>query len=101
MTVCMEKVSEILECYYPNQVIQGLFLQVHSSYFHNCTKEEVLLEDAPQWLVITLTLIPVSLIPILTYLVVWKSKVQEWDLLDLHHHNYAKENIVNEWKKES
>lgn len=73
----MEIVSQILGCYYPNQAIQALFLQVHTRYFHNCTKEELLFEDAPQWLVITLTLIPVSLIPMLTYLVVWKSKVQD------------------------
>ncbi|XP_026206462.1 receptor activity-modifying protein 1-like [Anabas testudineus] len=77
MTLCMEGMSQAVRCYYPNQDIENLFLDVHSSYFKNCTKEELQFEDAPKWLVITLTLIPVSLIPILTYLVVWKSKVQE------------------------
>ncbi|XP_028991331.1 receptor activity-modifying protein 1-like [Betta splendens] len=77
MTVCMENVAFIFHCFYPNQAIQGLFLSVHSSFFQNCTKQEVVLEDAPQWLVVTLTLVPVGLIPVLTYVVVWKSNVPE------------------------
>lgn len=77
MTVCIEGLALIFHCFYPSRASQDLFLSVHSSFFHNCTKEEVVLQDAPQWLVVTLTLVPVSLIPVLTYVVVWKSKVQE------------------------
>ncbi|XP_044035512.1 receptor activity-modifying protein 1-like [Siniperca chuatsi] len=77
MTVCLEKLSDIVNCYYPNPNIQDFFLYIHSYYFQNCSKEELLLVDAPQGVVIALTLIPVSLIPVLVYLVVWKSKVHE------------------------
>uniref|UniRef100_UPI0037E787CB receptor activity-modifying protein 1 n=1 Tax=Semicossyphus pulcher TaxID=241346 RepID=UPI0037E787CB len=77
MTVCLEMVSDYLGCYYPNPNIQDFFLKIHSHYFHNCSTEEHLLVDAPQTLVIALTLIPISFIPLLVYLVVWKSKVQE------------------------
>lgn len=78
MALCLEFLSHQVSCYYPNPDIQGFFVYMHSLYFRNCTvEEEVLLEDAPHELVVALTLVPVSLIPILVYLVVWKSKVQE------------------------
>ncbi|XP_041671560.1 uncharacterized protein LOC121528271 [Cheilinus undulatus] len=77
MTLCLEKLSNLVGCYYPNPNIQDFFIEIHSYYFHNCSNEELLLVDAPQSLVIVLTLIPVSLIPVLVYLVIWKSKVQE------------------------
>ncbi|XP_039990516.1 receptor activity-modifying protein 1-like [Xiphias gladius] len=77
MTSCLENLCQMVDCYYPNPDIQDFFLYIHSYYFHNCTKEDLPFEDAPHELVMALTLIPVSLIPILVYLVVWKSKVQE------------------------
>ncbi|XP_069579478.1 receptor activity-modifying protein 1-like isoform X2 [Brachyistius frenatus] len=74
MTHCLEIVAHKVNCFFPNPEIQQFFLAIHSRYFQNCTKsEELLLEDAPQGLVIALTLIPVSFIPVLVYLVVWKS----------------------------
>ncbi|XP_029977790.1 receptor activity-modifying protein 1 [Sphaeramia orbicularis] len=77
MTICVENWSYLCHCFFPNQNIQEFFLEVHSYYFQNCPKEEFELEDAPQWLVVTLTIVPVSLIPALVYLVVQKSKEQE------------------------
>ncbi|XP_028286994.1 receptor activity-modifying protein 1 [Parambassis ranga] len=76
LTVCLERLSHLTGCFFPNPQIQDFFLYIHSIYFKDCTEEELVLEDAPHGLVITLTLIPVSLIPILVYMVVWKSKVQ-------------------------
>ncbi|XP_062269845.1 receptor activity-modifying protein 3-like [Platichthys flesus] len=77
LTRCLEKLSNLTDCFYPNQDTQDFFIFIHSKYFHNCSNEELLFEDAPHWLVMVLTLIPVSIIPVLVYLVVWKSKVQE------------------------
>ncbi|XP_035514235.1 receptor activity-modifying protein 1-like [Morone saxatilis] len=77
MTVCLEKLSNLIGCYYPNPIIQEFFVQIHSEYFKNCAEEELLHPDAPHGVVITLTLIPVCLIPVLVYMVIWKSKVQE------------------------
>lgn len=74
MTFCLEELSVMVDCYYPNPIIQDFFLSIHSYYFHNCSNEDY---DAPQGLVMALTLIPVSIIPVLVYLVVWRSKVQD------------------------
>ncbi|XP_063748527.1 receptor activity-modifying protein 2-like isoform X2 [Eleginops maclovinus] len=75
LTLCLEDLSNGFSCYYPNPTIQELFLTIHSKFFINCTTEKIPFEDAPQGLVIALTLIPVSIIPVLVYLVVFKSKV--------------------------
>lgn len=83
MTKCLEFVSKKLYCFYPNPDTQDFFLYVHSLYFHNCSKEEVHLEDAPKGLVVTLTLIPISLLPLLLYLMVWKLSVASTPT-DLH-----------------
>ncbi|KAK1882058.1 Receptor activity-modifying protein 1 [Dissostichus eleginoides] len=80
LTTCLEQLIDFMDCYYPNPTIEELFLTIHTMYFNNCSMEIPLedpLEDAPQGVVIALTLIPVSLIPVLVYLVVFKSKVQE------------------------
>lgn len=78
MTECLEGVSYMLGCYYPHPRIQEFFLEIHSHFFYNCTEEETPFVDAPHGLVVALTLIPVSLIPILVYRVVWNSKVLRW-----------------------
>lgn len=77
MTLCLEELSNMVSCYYPNPDIQDFFLEMHALYFHNCSQGELLLQEAPDGLAIGLTLIPVSLIPALVYLVVRKSKVQD------------------------
>ncbi|KAM7370388.1 hypothetical protein PAMP_009941 [Pampus punctatissimus] len=77
MTICLERLSSIVNCYYPNSNIQDFFREIHLYYFHNCSTEEQPFMDAPHGLVVVLTLIPVSLIPVLVYMVVWKSKVQD------------------------
>ncbi|XP_037546893.1 receptor activity-modifying protein 1-like [Nematolebias whitei] len=73
LTVCLETLTAMVDCYFPNRDIQDFFVHIHSSFFHNCTEEEEdLCEDAPTSLVVALTIIPVSFIPVLVYLVVWK-----------------------------
>uniref|UniRef100_A0A3P8T4D1 Uncharacterized protein n=1 Tax=Amphiprion percula TaxID=161767 RepID=A0A3P8T4D1_AMPPE len=79
MTVCLEEVSHLVGCYFPNPDIQDFFLFIHSTYFQNCSKGEggeEFLEDAPHGLVVLLTIVPVGFVPVLVYLVVWKSKGQ-------------------------
>ncbi|KAG7507032.1 receptor activity-modifying 1-like [Solea senegalensis] len=77
VTTCVERLTVLVDCFYPNTYTQEFFLSVHAHYFQNCVKDELVFEDAPHWVMTVLTLIPVSLIPILVYLVIWKSKVQE------------------------
>lgn len=73
LTHCLETISEFFNCFYPNSDTQEFFLHVHSLYFHNCSREEFHMEDAPDSLVVALTLIPISLIPVLVYLLLWSS----------------------------
>nr|XP_057924472.1 uncharacterized protein LOC131126207 [Doryrhamphus excisus] len=75
MTLCLEALAHWAGCFYPNANIQDFFLLVHSSYFLQCSGEERHLEDAPYWLSVALTLGTVAVIPVLVYLVGWRSKV--------------------------
>ncbi|XP_024141354.1 receptor activity-modifying protein 3 isoform X1 [Oryzias melastigma] len=72
MTLCVEMVTNLVGCYFPNSDVQELFLFLHSNYFHNCSEEQQF-ADAPQSVVLTLTIAPVSLIPVLVYLVIRRS----------------------------
>ncbi|CAL8282170.1 unnamed protein product [Merluccius merluccius] len=76
LTTCMEYLSSILNCYYPIASVQTFFLHVHNQYFLTCSQEELLF-DAPHAVVVVLTLVPVTIIPLLVYLVVWKSNGRE------------------------
>ncbi|XP_056153200.1 receptor activity-modifying protein 1-like isoform X2 [Lampris incognitus] len=77
MSKCMERLTDLVGCYFPNPNVQDFFVEIHSTYFQNCSEEKLLLSDAPHGVVVVLTLIPVSLIPVLVFLVVWKSKIRE------------------------
>ncbi|XP_048088419.1 uncharacterized protein LOC125287054 isoform X2 [Alosa alosa] len=74
LSECMEELSDFLRCYYPNQQTQEFFVGVHEEYFQACQEEE---EDLPPGLVLALTLLPVSLVPALVFMVVWKNNVRE------------------------
>ncbi|XP_041829435.1 uncharacterized protein LOC121632231 [Melanotaenia boesemani] len=73
LTICLEELTKVTGCYFPNPDIQDYFLSIHSTYFQNCTKEEDEPEDAPHSVVVMLTIIPVGLLPIVVCLVVWRS----------------------------
>lgn len=77
MTICLEEVSQVLGCYYPNPDIQDFFIYIHSLYFQDCSSQDPLETDAPRSMVIVLTLIPVTIIPVLVYVVVRKSEFQD------------------------
>ncbi|XP_060777093.1 receptor activity-modifying protein 1-like isoform X2 [Neoarius graeffei] len=72
---CSEICAARAHCYYPNAVAQELFVDVHKQYFNLCGTKEDVLPDAPARVVLVLTLLPVSVIPILVYMVIWKSSV--------------------------
>lgn len=78
LTMCLEISAGACKCYYPNAVVQDLFVKVHKDYFSSCGIKEDALPDAPSGVVLILTLLPVSIIPILVYMVIWKSSVSDW-----------------------
>ncbi|PWA21356.1 hypothetical protein CCH79_00003233, partial [Gambusia affinis] len=57
LTVCVELVTGLSDCYFPNTDVQDFFVYIHSTYFQNCTEIEELLKDAPTSLVVALTII--------------------------------------------
>ncbi|CAL8259359.1 unnamed protein product [Arctogadus glacialis] len=73
LSSCLEELCAMLDCYYPNPTVQEFFLLRHATYFLHCPEEGAALPDAPHALVVVLTLGPVSLIPLLVYLVIRKS----------------------------
>ncbi|XP_059892591.1 uncharacterized protein LOC132446354 [Gadus macrocephalus] len=73
LSSCLEELCAALDCYYPNPTVQEFFLLRHATYFLHCPEEGAALPDAPHALVVVLTLGPVSLIPLLVYLVIRKS----------------------------
>ncbi|XDV47886.1 hypothetical protein PO909_017429 [Leuciscus waleckii] len=76
LTECMELVSSVLRCYYPNRVVEQLFVRIHQQYFSLCSDEEDL-SDAPAGVVLVATLLPILLIPFIVYVVVWKSSLRD------------------------
>uniref|UniRef100_A0A4W4FEV7 Si:ch73-334d15.2 n=1 Tax=Electrophorus electricus TaxID=8005 RepID=A0A4W4FEV7_ELEEL len=77
LTMCMENGCGIAGCYYPNAIVQKMFLNVHEQYFSSCALEEEPLRDPPPGVLVTLTLLPISVIPILVYVVIWKSSIRD------------------------
>lgn len=75
----MENSAKLAECYYPNAVVQEIFVKVHQQYFTECPTREEILPDAPASVVLMLTLLPVSVIPALVYIVIRKSSVIDWE----------------------
>lgn len=79
MAECLERLSQILHCFYPNPYTQNFFVAMHSEYFSQCTVEEEHeeIEIIDEKIMITLILVPVGIVPILVYMVIRNSKVQE------------------------
>ncbi|KAM9488900.1 receptor activity-modifying protein 1 isoform 3-T3 [Clarias gariepinus] len=73
LTHCLEKITTYAKCYYPNAAVQEMFVEAHKKYFSSCSTKEDNLPDAPAKVVLVLTLLPVSVIPILVYIVIRKS----------------------------
>ncbi|XP_057178151.1 receptor activity-modifying protein 3-like isoform X2 [Triplophysa rosa] len=76
LTECLERTSRVARCYYPNRVVEQLFVAIHQRHFHSCSDEEEL-PDAPAGVVLAATLLPIILIPFIVYVVVWKSSLRD------------------------
>nr|XP_047904967.1 receptor activity-modifying protein 3 isoform X6 [Anser cygnoides] len=73
-TQCTEHEAFYASCFWPNPLVEGFITRIHKQFFSNCTSEEVLWEDPPDEILITLILIPVMLTCAMITLVVWCSK---------------------------
>ncbi|KAA0705165.1 hypothetical protein E1301_Tti024105 [Triplophysa tibetana] len=62
LTDCLETMSMFALCFYPNRVVEGLFLATHQQYFHSCNDEDEL-PDAPAEVVLAAPCCPSSSFP--------------------------------------
>ncbi|XP_016092560.1 receptor activity-modifying protein 1 isoform X1 [Sinocyclocheilus grahami] len=76
LTECIEFICSALGCFYPNRVVEQLFVRIHQQYFSSCNNEEDL-PDAPAGVVLVSTLLPILLIPFIVFIVVWKSSLRD------------------------
>ncbi|KAG7216764.1 hypothetical protein INR49_021162 [Caranx melampygus] len=73
-TLCTETKSNIVDCYWPNPLVERYIIRVHKHFFSNCTMEQVVWVDPPDDTLTILILIPIFLTMAMIALVVWCSK---------------------------
>nr|XP_015810423.2 receptor activity-modifying protein 3 [Nothobranchius furzeri] len=73
-THCTETKSHIVNCYWPNPLVESYIIRIHKHFFSNCTMEHVIWVDPPDDTLTILILIPVFLTLAMIALVVWCSK---------------------------
>ncbi|KAM9839314.1 receptor activity-modifying protein 3 [Aulostomus maculatus] len=73
-TVCTEKKSIDVQCYWPNPLVESYIIRIHKHFFSNCTMEQVVWVDPPDKTLTILILVPVFLTLAMIALVVWCSK---------------------------
>lgn len=66
-----------MDCYWPNQIIDSFFMQIHRIYFHDCPLTGRLLHDPPASILAPFIAVPVLVTLLMTALVVWRSKRTE------------------------
>ncbi|KTF95017.1 hypothetical protein cypCar_00022158 [Cyprinus carpio] len=71
-TVCTESVADCLLIPWPNQLVENLFVDIHTTYFQECPTEA--LKDPPPSIILALVMTPICLIPVMVVLVVLKTK---------------------------
>lgn len=73
-TLCTETKSQIVDCYWPNPLVERYIIHIHKHFFSNCTIDQPLWIDPPDDTLTILILIPVFLTLAMIGLVVWCSK---------------------------
>ncbi|XP_029429463.1 receptor activity-modifying protein 1-like [Rhinatrema bivittatum] len=73
LTNCTEFIAEAMACIWPSPEVETFFLQIHMEYFAKCSPTLILYGDPPASQIITMTLVPICLMPLVLYLIVWKN----------------------------
>lgn len=69
---CTQAASEYCRWYWPNQVVQELFLYIHAEYFINCTTESTeIVDETPATALVAMVLLPICLIPVMLTPLLW------------------------------
>ncbi|XP_054479533.1 receptor activity-modifying protein 1-like [Anoplopoma fimbria] len=77
LTNCTYQVALRMDCFWPNQIVDRLFMQVHRTYFHDCALTGRLLHDPSTSILAPFIVVPVLVTLLMTALVVWRSKRTE------------------------
>lgn len=74
---CTFQVALRLDCFWPNQIVDRFFMNIHRIYFHDCALTGRLLHDPPIGILAPFIAVPVLVTLLMTALVVWRSKRTE------------------------
>ncbi|XP_014037366.1 receptor activity-modifying protein 1 isoform X4 [Salmo salar] len=74
LTNCTFFVALKMHCFWPNQLIDELFIHLHRDYFHDCALTGRLLQDPPIRILGPFIGVPVLVTLLMTALVVWSGK---------------------------
>uniref|UniRef100_A0A8C5MWG4 Receptor activity-modifying protein 1 n=1 Tax=Leptobrachium leishanense TaxID=445787 RepID=A0A8C5MWG4_9ANUR len=77
VTNCTILLAAKLGCFWPNQMVDHLFIGIHRKYFRNCSLTGRLPADPPFPILCSLLFIPLLITLLMTALVVWRSKRSE------------------------
>ncbi|XP_041638105.1 receptor activity-modifying protein 1-like [Cheilinus undulatus] len=77
LTNCTFQIALRVDCFWPNQIVDRFFMQVHRIYFHDCALTGRLLHDPPIGILAPFIAVPVMITLLMTALVVWRSKRTE------------------------
>ncbi|CAJ1086821.1 receptor activity-modifying protein 1-like [Xyrichtys novacula] len=77
LTNCTFQVALRVDCFWPNQIVDRFFMQVHRDYFHDCALTGRQLHDPPIAILAPFIAVPVLITLLMTALVVWRSKRTE------------------------
>ncbi|KAM9396076.1 receptor activity-modifying protein 1-like isoform 1-T1 [Salvelinus alpinus] len=74
LTNCTFFVALKMHCFWPNRLIDELFIRLHRDYFHDCALTGRLLRDPPIRILGPFIGVPVLVTLLMTALVVWSGK---------------------------
>lgn len=77
LTNCTYQVALRMNCFWPNQVVDGFFTQIHQMYFQHCALTGRLLQEPPISVLAPFIGVSVLITLLMTALVVWRSKRTE------------------------
>ncbi|KAL6115316.1 ramp1 [Pungitius sinensis] len=74
LTKCTYHVALEMDCFWPNQMVDRFFMQIHRDYFRDCALTGRLLHEPPTSVLAPFIAVPVLVTLLMTALVVWRSK---------------------------
>uniref|UniRef100_G3PPB2 Receptor activity-modifying protein 1 n=1 Tax=Gasterosteus aculeatus TaxID=69293 RepID=G3PPB2_GASAC len=74
LTNCTYQVASRMDCFWPNQMVDRFFMEIHRDFFRDCALTGRLLHEPPTSVLAPFIAVPVLVTLLMTALVVWRSK---------------------------